>query len=267
MIEREHPAGLVTCHFASLDGTGAAAAVTTRAGGCSEGPFATLNLAYHVGDDPDRVAANRQLVCAALGVDRLTVADQQHGARVALVDHELAGAGHGSAEDARRRLPSTDAMVTDRPGVALAVVVGDCAPVVLVDPVRGAVGVAHAGRAGVVRDVLGATVAAMAAAFGSDPGDLVAGVGPCIGAERYEIAGQALAEVRTAFGDGLLTPTVDGRATFDLAGAVRQRLTAAGVQPTAVEAMDVDTGTATERFFSDRRQRPCGRFALVAVRT
>lgn len=266
MIERRHEEGLVTWHFASLAGTGVEAAITTRSGGCSTGPYATLNLAYHVGDDPERVAANRERLCRALGVAELTVADQQHTARVAVVDGSLAGAGHGSADDARRRLPATDALVTDRPGVALAVLVGDCAPVVVVDPVRGALGVAHAGRAGVVRDVLGATVAAMAEAFGSVPDDLAAGVGPCIGAAHYEIAGAALAEVRAAFGDALLAPTTGGRATFDLVGAVRQRLQAAGVRPEAVEVAGLDTRDTTDRLFSDRAERPCGRFALVAMR-
>jgi YfiH family protein len=264
MIAVTHPGGLVTLGFTSLVGSGVEAWVTTRAGGTSTGPYASLDLAHHVGDDPDRVGANRRALCDALGIDRLTVADQQHGTRVARVDEALAGAGHDGDDDARLRLPATDALVTDRPGIALATLVADCAPVVLADPVRRAVAVVHAGRRGVVADLPGAAVRAMRDAFGSDPGDLLAGIGPCIGADHYEIAGSALAQVRAAFGDDLLLPTTEGRATFDLPGAVVRRLVEAGVRPDAVERSGVDTATATDRFFSDRSARPCGRFALVA---
>lgn len=264
MITRTHPSGLVTLRFASLAAGGVDAWVTTRAGGCSTGPYTSLNLAFHVGDDHERVAANRRALCDALGIGRLTVADQQHGCRAVVVDQGLAGAGHDGEPDARRRLPATDALVTDRPGVALGVLVADCAPVVLADPVHRVVGVAHAGRRGVVTDVLGAAVRAMGDTFGSAPGDLVAGVGPCIGPAHYEIAGQALDEVRAAMGDDLLVPTTAGRATFDLPRAVVRRLTEAGVRHDAVELAGIDTRTATDRLYSDRAERPCGRFMLVA---
>ncbi len=259
-----HPGGIVTWHFA-MDGPELTALFTTRHGGCSSGPYAGLNLAFHVGDDPVAVAANRDALCRVLGVDRLTVADQQHGRRVAVVDALLAGAGHGSASDARERLGGVDALVTDRPGVAIGVLVADCAPVVLYDPARRAVGVVHAGRAGACLDVVGAAVAAMSERFGSRPADLLAGVGPCIGAGSYEIAADALAEVRDVFGDGLLRPTAGGRACFDLPGAVRERLLTAGVVGAHVEEMAVDTAAAGDELFSDRAARPCGRSMLVAV--
>lgn len=254
----------MTLGFASLADRGVDAWVTTRAGGTSTGPYSSLNLAFHVGDDPACVTGNRQALCDALGIDRLTVADQQHGARVAVVDGALVGAGHDSDTDARHRLPATDALVTDRPGVALAVLVADCAPVVLADPTRRVVAVAHAGRRGIVTDVLGATVRTMGQAFGSVAADLVAAIGPCIAGEHYEIAGDALHEVGTELGDELLTPTSAGRATFDLPQAVVRRLTDAGVRRDAVEPSGIDTAMATDRLFSDRAERPCGRFMLVA---
>lgn len=264
MRAQHHAGGIVTWRFA-VDGPDVTAVFTTRHGGCSSGPYAGLNLAYHVGDDPACVAANRSLVCEALGVDRLTVADQQHGCAVAVVDAALAGAGHGSEEDSRARLAGVDALVTDRPGAALAVLVADCAPVVLVDPVHRALGVAHAGRAGVCVDVVGATVRAMEERFGSCPPDLRAGVGPCIGAANYEIADGALDAVRDAFGDDLLQPTSEGRARFDLSAAVRRRLADAGVDGDAVDVMGVDTAAAGADLFSDRVARPCGRSMLIAA--
>jgi YfiH family protein len=246
-------------------GDGVLAAVTTRHGGHSTGAYAGCNLAFHVGDDPAAVRANRALVCAALGVDRLTVADQQHGRTVAVVDEALAGAGHDSLEDAVARLPATDGLVTDVPGVALAVLVADCAPVVLHDPVRGALGVAHAGRRGVVLDVLGATIDALRERYGTAPGDLRAAVGPCIGPASYELGGAELEETSAALGDDLLVPTRPGHARFDLPTAVHRRLAESGVPADQVQGVAVDTFTATDDLFSHRVERPCGRFALVAA--
>ncbi len=264
MRAQHHAGGIVTWRFA-VDGPGLTAVFTTRRGGCSSGPYAGLNLAYHVGDDPACVAANRSQVCAALGVDRLTVADQQHGCAVAVVDAALAGAGHGSEEDSRARLAGIDALVTDQLGVALAVLVADCAPVLLFDPVHRALGVVHAGRAGACLDVVGATVRTMGERFGTRPPDLRAGVGPCIGPASYEIAGSALDAVRAAFGDDLVRPTSKGRACFDLPAAVRRRLSDAGVDGDAVDAMGVDTAAAGTDLFSDRVARPCGRSMLIAA--
>jgi purine-nucleoside/S-methyl-5'-thioadenosine phosphorylase / adenosine deaminase len=244
------------------------AVVTTRHGGVSTGVYGRLNLGDHVGDDPAAVAENRRRLAAALGVDQLTVADQRHTAQVAVVDERLAGRGHDGAADAAAAFPATDAMITNRPGVALAILVADCAPVVLYDPVRRVAGVAHSGRAGTVKGVVPQTVKAMAATFGSAPGDLLIGIGPAIGVASYEIGAAEAAEVTAAFGDAgarLLTPTRPGHAAFDLKAAIRRQLRGAGVQAGNIHDMAIDTRTAADDFFSDRAARPCGRFAAVAV--
>jgi YfiH family protein len=211
----------------------ATAVVTTRHGGVSTGAYGSLNLGGHVGDDPAAVAENRRRLAAALGVDKLTVADQKHTARVAVVDGRLAGRGHDGVADAAAAFPATDAMITNLPGVALTVLVADCAPVVLYDPVRGAIAVAHSGRVGTIKGVISETINAMAAAFGSAPADLMIGIGPAIGAASYEIGATEASSVSAAFGE--------------------------------VHDMAIDTRTSTDDFFSDRAARPCGRFAAVAV--
>jgi polyphenol oxidase len=249
-------------------GAGVTAIVTTRHGGVSTGAYASLNLGDHVGDDHEAVLENRRRLCDALGVVRLTVADQQHGARVAVIGAALAGRGHAGAEDARAALPETDAMVTNLAGVALATIVADCAPVVLFDPVRQAVGVAHCGRRGAVLGVLPRTVETMRATFGCQAADLLAGIGPAIGADSYEIGLAEAADVAAAFGDaGLLRPTRPGHSTFDLVKALRIQLRDAGVDEGNVYPMGVDTRTSARDFFSDRAVRPCGRFMAVAVLT
>jgi YfiH family protein len=249
-------------------GDGVTAVVTTRHGGVSAGAYDSLNLGDHVGDDHAAVLENRRRLCAALGVRRLTVADQQHGNRVAVVDGASAGCGHDGVADSARAFGATDAMITDVPGAALTVLVADCAPVVLFDPVHRAIGVAHSGRAGPVRGIAPKTVEAMAAAFGSAPRDLLVGIGPAIGATSYEIGDAQAAEVAAAFGPaaaGLLRPTRPAHCTFDLAGALRLQLRAAGVADANVHDMAVDTKAATAEFFSDRAARPCGRFMAAAV--
>jgi len=249
-------------------GDGVTAVVTTRHGGVSTGPYDSLNLGGHVGDKPAAVAENRRRLAAALGVDRLTIADQKHTATVAVVDGALAGRGHDGAADSAAALPETDAMITDLPGVALAILVADCAPVVLYDPIRRAVGVAHSGRTGTIKGVVPQTIKTMAAVFGSVPGDLLIGIGPAIGVASYEIGATEVSEVMTAFGDAgarLLTPTRPGHATFDLTAAVRRQLRAAGVSAGNIHDLAIDTAAATDTFFSDRAARPCGRFAAVAL--
>jgi YfiH family protein len=244
------------------------AVVTTRHGGVSAGAYSRLNLGGHVGDDPAAVAENRRRLAAELGVDKLTVADQKHTDRVAVVDERLAGRGHDGTADAAAAFPATDAMITNLPGAALAILVADCAPVVLYDPVRRAVGVAHSGRVGTVKGVIPETVKAMAATFGSAPGDLLIGIGPAIGAASYEIGAAEAAEVTAALGDAaqrMLAPTRPGHATFNLTAAIRAQLRAAGVPEGNVHDMAIDTRTATDDFFSDRAARPCGRFAALAV--
>ena len=244
------------------------AVVTTRHGGVSQGVYGSLNLGGHVGDDPEAVAENRRRLASALGVDRLTIADQRHTDRVAIVTPALAGRGHDGVADSAAAFPATDAMITAVPGVALAILVADCAPVVLFDPVHRAVGVAHSGRAGTLSGVVPKTVGAMTAAFGTVPGDLLIGIGPAIGAASYEIGPAEVAEVTGALGPAaarLLTPSRPGHATFDLPGAIRGQLWAAGIPPASVHDLAIDTRTSTAEFFSDRAARPCGRFAAVAA--
>jgi YfiH family protein len=261
-----------------FSGDNVTAVVTTRHGGVSTGVFGSLNLGDHVGDAHEAVLENRRRLAAALGVDRLTVADQQHGDRVAVIGAELAGRGHDGSADARDALPGTDAMVTDLPRVALATIVADCAPVVLFDLAHHAIGVAHCGRRGTVLGTLPKTIEAMRMAFGSAPRDLTVGIGPAIGADSYEIGDAEATEVTTAFrgapdhgaldhgaraSGGLLRPTRPGHWTFDMVEALRTQLRDAGVKD--VHSMEIDTRTSTDEFFSDRAARPCGRFMAVAM--
>lgn len=257
-------AGIPVLTWPALEAHGVSVVVTTRSGGVSAGPYASLNLGLHVGDDPEAVVENRRRAAAALGLDlgRLVFGEQVHGAAVAVVGAGEGGRGATAQEDA---LPACDALVTAEAGVGLAVLMADCAPVVLVDPGGPQVAVVHAGWRGTAADVVGAAVGALVAR-GADPAALLAAVGPAVPPWRYEVGPEVVAAVRARLGpeaDGVLAATADGRYRLDLEGANRRLLLAAGVAADRLLEPAGPTGAGLP-FFSDRAARPCGRFGLLA---
>jgi YfiH family protein len=208
--------------------------------------YGALNLALHVGDDATAVAANRARLRASLELpSEPRWLQQVHGTRVLNLDRE-----QGS---------QADGAVTSRPGVVCVVMTADCLPVLLCDRGGTRVGVAHAGWRGLLAGVLRNAVAA----FGVDPKNLIVWLGPAIGQASYEVG----AEVRDAFvaraaaASQRFAPNARGRWQADLYGLARDSLAAAGV--TAVHGGAFCTYTAADRFFSHRREAPCGRMATL----
>jgi len=260
--------GLVYYQFATLlrpePGEGSAHdaavrhAVFTRLGGRSQGAFASLNVGGLVGDDPAAVQANHELLCACLGLPLAAVvtARQVHGAHVAAV----------RSSDQGTVVPATDALITDQPGVALLLRFADCAPVVLYDPRRRAIGLAHAGWRGLVAGVVPGAVAALQTAFGCRPADLIAAVGPAIGPCCYEVGTDVVAEVERTFAEpgSLFARQPDGALHFDLPAAVRRQLRHCGVAQ--IEDSGLCTGCHTDEFYSHRAERGrTGRFAVIVA--
>jgi YfiH family protein len=253
-------------HFAFADDR-VVACVSGRQGGVSVAPFDSLNLSFGVGDDPDAVVENRTRLCRALGhpLDALTVANQVHAGDVVVVDHAHRGRGARRVDDA---VADADALVTATPGVLLAVLLADCVPIVLVDPVRAVVAVAHAGWRGTVAHVAANTVRCMVDRFGCDPADVHAGIGPSIGPASYEVGAEVVRAARGAYPDAPEVLQREGaRTTFDLWAANATDLRRAGVLARHIEISGVDSHTTTDRYFSHRASQPTGRFmALTAVR-
>ena len=158
-----------------------------------------------------------------------------------------------------------DGQISNEPGIGLTMNYADCAPIFLVDPVNKAIGVGHAGWQGTVKDVPGAMVRAMAAAYGSQPEDLLAGIGPCISPAKYEVDEPVISAVRSAFGDAeaLLIPQPDGpRPHFNIPLANQINLEKAGVRH--IEHSGLCTATRTDLFFSHRAEKgKTGRFGVV----
>lgn len=209
--------------------------------------YGALNLATHVGDDSAAVATNRARLRAGLELPAEPKwLEQVHGARVLDLDREAAGQADGA--------------VTSRPGVVCAVLTADCLPVVLCDRAGRRAGVAHAGWRGLLAGVLPAAVKALAV----DPAEVVAWLGPAIGPERYEVG----ADVRDPFvarapaAGRWFSPNARRRWQADLYGLARDSLAGAGV--TSVHGGGFCTYDEQDRFFSHRREGPCGRMATLA---
>ncbi len=244
------------------------ALVTGRAGGVSTGPYESLNLGLHVGDDAERVVENRRRAAAMVGLDLgdTVFCHQTHGRDVAVVDDRDRGRGTLGVDDA---VPC-DAVVTTTPDLGLAVLVADCVPLVLYDPGAHVLAAVHAGWRGTVARIGEAAVEVMVT-LGADPGRIVAGIGPAITADRYQVGDEVADAARACFAgdradpgiDDVIRPDGTGRWLFDLWAANRRILVAAGVKPGNIEVSTVGTGPGTP-FFSDRAARPCGRFAALA---
>lgn len=250
-----------------LDVPGAAgkagAFVTERHGGCSRGPFTSLNLGYHVGDESACVARNRELASLRAGVapDSWVLGRQCHGAGVAVVAQPDRGRGATAHDDA---LPAVDALVTHTNGLTLVVLVADCVPVFLVDPRRPAIGLAHAGWRGTVGHVARRTVEAMQAAFGSTPEGMGALIGPSVGPDHYRVGPEVAAAFRASYARSwqeILCTRADGSIWADLWRANATDLADAGILPERIAIHGTSTAGATDRFFSHRAEGATGRFA------
>lgn len=224
---------------------------TTRAGGVSAAPYATMNLGRNSGDDPAALAENRRRF-ESFVPDRPAALRQVHGAGVAILRRARPIAS----------APVADAAVTRERGVVCAILTADCLPVLLADRAGTAVGVAHAGWRGLAAGVLEATVAAMCN-LGAEPGGLAAWLGPAIGPSAFEVG----EDVFSAFcgkdprAAEFFVPHRPGKWHADLYGLARQRLARQGV--TDVHGGGLCTFTDRARFFSFRRERESGRMATA----
>jgi len=251
---------------------------TTRAGGVGVAPHDTLNLGRRAGDNPDTVAENRRRVRAAVPAEPLWLR-QVHGSEVVDADAmDAAGepaagepaagepaAGESTTGAPAQDEPAVDASVTTQPGRVLAIMVADCLPVVITDSKGLVLGAAHAGWRGLSGGVLENTLAAMRAKAPQAEG-WRAWVGPGIGPQHFEV-GQDVLDAFTADDPATARyftprPGLSGKWLADLAGLADFRLRRAGVQEVALSGLC--TVSASDRFFSYRRDGETGRMALLA---
>lgn len=227
--------------------------ISTRTGGVSEGRCATLNTSYTVEDEPARVDENLRRIAQALGTERERFfwPYQVHGNAVVAVT---------STTPPR---PRCDVLITRDADVKLLLRYADCTPILLADPVNRAVAGVHAGWRGTAVNAAGAAVAALHDRFGSNPRDLLAGIGPAIGPCCYSVGD----DVVEAFADrpwAIARPAGE-QPRLDLWEANRRALIGAGVPQDQVELAAICTRCHADRFFSHRANGglPAGRFAAM----
>ncbi|MCX6017662.1 MAG: peptidoglycan editing factor PgeF [Chloroflexi bacterium] len=226
--------------------------VFTRLGGVSESVWSSLNLSRSTGDAQEPVVENRRRMMAAMHTQRWLTSWLVHGNHVRVVDER--DLGHDDVH--------ADAMITSARGMALTLRFADCIPVLFHDRRRDVIGIAHAGWKGVANGVLPATVRAMHDAFGCDPADIVAGIGPSIGPQKFEVGADVAAEIQRAVDEPVVIETLDAKPRVDLWRAARRQLHDAGVG--VIETAAICTASDTHEWFSHRaEQGRTGRFGVV----
>ncbi len=220
----------------------------TRAGGVSQGVYATLNGGNGSNDAPERIAENRARMAAALGVapDRLLTAYQIHSPEVVVVDEPWTDR------------PRADAVVTRTPKLAVGVTTADCGPLLFADVEAGVVGAAHAGWRGALTGVIEATVAAMVD-LGAKKSRIAAALGPTIRQPNYEVGLEFVERFLAADPANarfFASAARAGHAMFDLAGYIAERVQRAGIDD--FEDLGLCTYAEPERFFSYRRMTRLG---------
>jgi YfiH family protein len=223
--------------------------VTTRAGGRSKAPYESFNLGGHVGDDPASVAANRHRLATELGLppDHVIWMEQVHGRTATIVDSPRT-----------EPVEATDAVISTRPGLAVAVLVADCVPILLSDPDAGVVAAVHAGRVGARVGVLPAALKAMREA-GAILERTEVLLGPSVCGECYEVPAAMQADVGKHL-PGSASKTRKGTPGLDLRAGLWQQLAAAGVGKVGV---DPRCTVEDKTLFSHRRDGTTGRLAAI----
>jgi polyphenol oxidase len=237
-------------------------AFSTRLGGLSDPPYASLNLGLGSGDDRARVHENRVRFAQAVGFDaeNLVALRQVHGQQVAVLLE-------GRDPHMVRATPG-DALITDRPQLPLAVITADCFPVVLAAPSLSAVGIVHSGRKGTAARVVSVAIDRMCQIFRLSPEAVFAAIGPGIGGCCYEVD-EASAEPfleQFSAADAVYRSSRAGHVYLDLQRAILRQLEAVGVPSSQVWHADLCTACHPQWFYSYRREGPrSGRMLNVVM--
>ncbi len=243
-------------HFlepARITATGlATAGFTTRHEGVSRPPYNSLNLGSNTLDLPHYVKGNRSLLARACGarLEKMITVQQVHGTDLLVIDSKNQDISHFLRLEC-------DGIVTNQPGLLIAIGTADCVPILLCDPVKKVVAALHAGWQGTAGNIVAKGVEALCSCFASTPSDILAAIGPAICADCYEVD----QPVRDAFAKGGLvwedctTPRSAGKWGLDLKEANRQLLLAAGIPAGQIDIATHCNACNPELFFSYRRDK------------
>ncbi len=213
-----------------------------------------FNLGLFCGDDTVRVEANLQQLCDALDITRnkLYYPHQVHGHEVLTIDAQFTTL---SAQEQCTALDGVDAIITNLPGIAIAVTTADCVPIILYDPIQRAVAAIHAGWRGTAQQIVVHTINAMKEQYGTNPANVQAGIGPCIGIDAYEVGNEVIESMRIA---GVETNYIStrnqstGKMHIDLSAANAEQLLRCGIELDHIEVCGICTHRNSNDFYSVR---------------
>ncbi len=229
-------------------------AFSTRIGGVSTGYLGTLNMGTREPSDAENAKENHRRFAAAVGYDPYFEAYgvQTHSTNIRQITREDAGKCRGGESS----FQDVDGLITDVPGAALLVFTADCVPLIVMDPAHRAAACAHSGWRGTVADMGGTVLRAMHDAFGTMPGDVLAGIGPSICRDCYEVSEDVIEKVREAYPekswDRLFTEKGGGKYQLDLWEVCRENFLRAGVPADHIAVTDLCTACNPDLLFSHR---------------
>lgn len=264
----EHENGICWEESSLLKEGGLHHGIVGRSGGVSTGIFASLNLALHVGDDVQHVLENRRRFCETIGgnIQKFTTARQTHEDHIVAVGPAEIGSGAGSLEDA---LDHTDALMTNQKYIPLIIFVADCVPVILYDRAHQACAVVHDGWRGTVQKLAAKTVFAMRLAYGTEPQNLLAYIGPSISADHYDVSEDTAVQIRNmgpAYDECVIERHERDTRSVDLLRANVLLLEEAGLPKEHIDVTHSCVFREHERFFSSRYdQGHTGRNTVFAM--
>ena len=232
-------------------------AVFTRHGGVSLAPWHSLNLGGSVGDDPAHVAENRVRVFQSMGCEPASIHDVWlvHGTSIVYAD---------APRPLDQPSAKADIIFTDNPNVSLFMRFGDCVPILFHDPKKHVIGIAHAGWMGTVRGVVQTAVEGMQSHYGCKPEDIVAGIGPSIGVDHYEVGTDVISQFQEKYNKDAdqILQTRNGSTYLDLWTANAIQLRNAGVEQ--IQVSGLCTACHLDDWFSHRAEKgKTGRFGAI----
>ena len=238
--------------------------ITTREGGYSLTPYDTMNLAVTVGDDPEAVRRNRTLLASLLGISTsdFALCKQVHGNNIIEANRNNIDS---NSQNRFNVLSEADAMITITPGICIMILIADCVPILLYDPIKKAIGITHAGWRGTVKRIAEKTVEKLVDKYNCNPEDIMAGIGPSIGPCCYEVGPDVIEEFERTDDDtnDIITDgKEDGKGHLNLWLANKKQLLRAAINENNIVTADLCTCCHSDMFFSYRcHGRKSGRFA------
>jgi len=230
-------------------------AFTTRKGGVSQFPYASLNLALHVGDEKEAVWENRKIVAQALGLPLVNwvAAQQVHGEKIALVQKEDVGKG---AYDYQSAFADTDALITNVPGLVLSVYSADCVSILLLDTKERAIAAVHAGWKGTANKIVAKTLEKMKECYGTLPENCLAAIGPSIGPNSFLVDEQVLHvwQEKFSYWSEVTKKVTKEKWLIDLWETNKRQLIEKGVVARNIAVSGLSTAEKKEEFFSYRAE-------------